>query len=195
MTKLVVGENDLASVDRELASQWHPTKNGDLSPRKVTAYSNKEVWWLGQCGHEWQAKISSRSNGRGCPYCSNKIVLSEFNDLATRYPKLLEEWDWDRNKELDPTKVMAGSHTYAWWKCSKCGHKWQAEIRMRTLGKRGCPICARTIRGNTFRATLLNSGKKSLAEEHLEIAKEWDMCKNAPKSANCYTSNSMMLTI
>ncbi len=190
MTKLVVGENDLASVDRELASQWHPTKNGDLSPRKVTAYSNKEAWWLGQCGHEWQAKISSRSNGRGCPYCSNKIVLSEFNDLATRYPKLLEEWDWDRNKELDPKKVLAGTHTYAWWKCSKCGHEWQAEIRMRSLGERGCPICAREIRGNSFRAGLLEKGKKSLYDEYPEIAKEWDMCKNAPKKPNRYTSNS-----
>lgn len=55
----------------DLIQQWHPTKNGDLTPKHVTAGSNKKVWWLCENNHEWEAVI----NGRGrCLKClrSNK---------------------------------------------------------------------------------------------------------------------------
>lgn len=34
----------LATVNPKLAAEWHPTKNGDLSPDQVTAGSGKKVW-------------------------------------------------------------------------------------------------------------------------------------------------------
>ena len=46
----------LASQNPDLVNQWHPTKNGDLKPETVRPKSNKKVWWLGKCGHEWEAK-------------------------------------------------------------------------------------------------------------------------------------------
>ena len=47
--------------------EWHPTKNNGLDPTDVTKGSHYKVWWLGKCGHEWQAVISSRTRGVGCP--------------------------------------------------------------------------------------------------------------------------------
>lgn len=44
--KILKGYNDLQTVNPELAKQWHPTKNGNLKPADVTAYSRKKVWWL-----------------------------------------------------------------------------------------------------------------------------------------------------
>ena len=35
------GFNDLATINPELAAQWHPTKNGDLKPTQVTANAEK----------------------------------------------------------------------------------------------------------------------------------------------------------
>lgn len=81
--KVIKGKNDLETVNPELAAQWHPTKNGELTPDDVAPMSDKKVWWLGKCGHEWQAEISSRTQGHGCPYCSNQKILSGYNDLAT----------------------------------------------------------------------------------------------------------------
>jgi hypothetical protein len=56
----------------ELAKQWHPTKNGNLNPSDITSKSGKSVWW--QCQkdkeHFWKSKVSNRSNGRNCPYCT-----------------------------------------------------------------------------------------------------------------------------
>ena len=32
--------------------------------------SGKKVWWLGKCGHEWQATPNKRCMGnKGCPIC------------------------------------------------------------------------------------------------------------------------------
>lgn len=31
--QIMIGVNDLASVEPEIAAQWHPTRNGDLTPQ------------------------------------------------------------------------------------------------------------------------------------------------------------------
>lgn len=68
--KILIGFNDLQSQYPEIAAEWHPTNNGDLKPTDVMSGSNKKVWWLGKCGHEWQAAISARCKSRqGCPLC------------------------------------------------------------------------------------------------------------------------------
>ncbi|WP_224413507.1 zinc-ribbon domain-containing protein, partial [Bacillus thuringiensis] len=37
---------------------------------EVVANSRKRVWWLGECGHEWEASISRRNNSSNCPMCT-----------------------------------------------------------------------------------------------------------------------------
>lgn len=65
----LAGLNDLETLYPDLAAQWHPTKNGTLKPTHVTRNSNRKVWWQCNKGHEWQAVISERSDGTGCPVC------------------------------------------------------------------------------------------------------------------------------
>lgn len=75
--KVFTGFNDRSTINPKVASQWHPTKNGNLKPTQVPANSNKKVWWLlihtdlktGQhFEFEWKDTINHRNNGRGCPY-------------------------------------------------------------------------------------------------------------------------------
>ena len=70
--KALVGYNDLATVNSELSSEWDYDKNGALKPTDVTAGSHKKVWWKCQNGHEWQAIIGSRNQGRGCQQCTRE---------------------------------------------------------------------------------------------------------------------------
>lgn len=58
----IVGKTDLATVNPLRAAEWHPTRNGSLTPSDFTAFSHKKVWWKGECGHEWQARIFDRNN-------------------------------------------------------------------------------------------------------------------------------------
>ena len=88
MAKLIVGQNDLATVNPDLTAEWHPTKNNCLLPTQVTAGSNRKVWWKGTCGHEWEAVIGNRSRGIGCPHCSKRHVVEGVNDLVTVNPSL-----------------------------------------------------------------------------------------------------------
>ena len=63
--------NSLASRHPEIASEWHPTKNGDLTPDKVVAGSPKKAWWKCPEGHEWKATLANRTKGEtGCPSCA-----------------------------------------------------------------------------------------------------------------------------
>lgn len=176
-------DNSLAVCYPDVAAEWHPTKNGTLTPDKVSKASRRSVWWLGKCGHEWQMSIHSRTSkpvidkksGRiahkpqCCPYCSGKRVLKGFNDLASLYPKIAAEWNYEKNGPLTPDTVTAHSSRKVWWRCS-LGHEWEAMINSRTRGNR-CPIC---------------SGKKALkgyndlATKFPEIAKEWHPTKNSP---------------
>jgi hypothetical protein len=50
----------LSVTHPEVAAQWHPTKNGELTPANVVAGSHKKAWW--KCpegeGHEWEATLA-----------------------------------------------------------------------------------------------------------------------------------------
>lgn len=137
--KLVCIDNCLKTLNPELARQWHITKNGDLTPNEVTIGSSKKVWWQCEKGHEWEAIISNRSKGYGCPYCLGKYACDD-NCLQTVNPNLAEQWHPDKNGDLTPNNVTNGSGKKVWWRCEK-GHEWQAVILSRSSGT-GCPVCS-----------------------------------------------------
>ena len=140
---VIPGENDLASRFPQIAAQWHPTKNGALTPRQVTPYANRRVWWRCPRGHEYRAVVGGRTmGGSGCPYCAGRRVLAGFNDLATVRPELAKQWHPTLNGALTPEMVTPGSHRRVWWQCAQ-GHVWQAAVYARA-GKKGsgCPVCA-----------------------------------------------------
>jgi len=160
--------NSLAAMYPEIAAEWHPTKNGMLTPDKVNKASGHKVWWLGKCGHEWQMSISDRTliftrkNGRtktqyGCPYCSGKRILEGFNDLASQYPEIANEWHPTKNYPLTPNQVSKGSSHKVWW-LGKCGHEWEQVIGSRTGNKQGCPICW-SIRRNKKKVRNINTNE------------------------------------
>ena len=147
--RLIPGQNDLATVDPALAAQWHPHKNGMLTPRDVTAVAGRAVWWRCSEGHAWKALISNRRWGNGCPYCANRKILPGYNDLKTCHPEIAAQWNREKNGELSADMVMAGSGRRVWWQCEK-GHEWQARILSRTQGV-GCPHCYRERRRGSRR--------------------------------------------
>ncbi len=184
------GKEPLTITNPELAKEWDYDKNAPLTPNDVTAGSNKIVWWVGTCGHEWSAVIGSRSSGRKCPYCSGRLVLPGFNDLATTNPELLEEWAYEKNNQIQPNKISSGSHQKVWWKCSACGNEWCASISKRSNG-RGCPI--RSAKHGAQKATKTRiQSNGSLSENNPELLSEWNYEKNSGISPNTVLSGSNM---
>ena len=68
-------ENNLKHSFPKIASEWHPTKNGDLKPEEFTKGSGKKVWWLCPKGHDYDAVIYSRTTNKpnGCPHCYRNV--------------------------------------------------------------------------------------------------------------------------
>lgn len=68
---LLVGYNDMATTNPELAIEWHPSKNEGRTPSDIVAGSLTSVWWQCSEGHEWKAMAAHRlSGGTGCPSCA-----------------------------------------------------------------------------------------------------------------------------
>ncbi|NDB29603.1 hypothetical protein EB151_08650, partial [archaeon] len=139
MNKLSKDYN-LAALFPEIAKEWHPTKNGELTPDKVFPKSHKKVWWLCNRGHYWNVRVDSRTNHKNnCPYCSGQKV-GFGNDLQTKYPKIAKEWHPTKNGKLQPSDIHHCSHKIVWWICKK-GHSYDVDVAYKTSEQVGCPYC------------------------------------------------------
>lgn len=126
----------------ELASQWHPTKNGDLTPHDVTCGSDKQVWW--KCSknplHEWETSVSNRNRHLSdCPFCSGYTAWKGETDMWTTNPKLAGLLV---NPE-DGYKLGEFSNKKTNWKCPDCGEiikdKKISDVNIDGLS---CPKCS-----------------------------------------------------
>src|ERR1035437_8972892 len=172
--QITVLSNCLTTTHPNLSKQWHPTKNGDLTPYNVTAGSNKKIWWFctdtNATDHEWEAVINTRvKQNQNCACCSgHKAVLS--NCLATTHPEIAKKWHPTKNGELTPFNVTVGSNIKVWWKCYNTihdDHEWDGRIADK-INELRCPCCA-------GRKVVLSN---CLITTHPEIAKEWHPTKN-----------------
>jgi hypothetical protein len=167
--------NSLSITHPEVAAQWHPTLNGDLTPYDFTAGSGKCCFW--KCSkasdHIWPASINERTK-YGCPCCSGKKVVPS-NCLATTHPILVAQWHPILNGNITPHNITAGSGKACFWKCSKASdHVWKASPNSRTNMKSGCPCCSRK------KAVTSNC----LATTHPEVAAQWHPTLNGQVKPN-----------
>ena len=190
------GFNDLATTHPDLAKEWHPTKNGNLSPEMVTSRSGKKVFWFlpyddpetgKHFDFEWEETVSNRTESRtrmGCPFLSGRRVYHGFNDLATTHPELAKQWHPTKNGKLTPDKVSFGSQKKVMWylpydvqddypvKHLRGKHfdfEWSAEVKSRVNGMSVCPY----LSGHA-----VWPGFNDLVTTHPELAKEWHPTKN-----------------
>lgn len=70
---------------------------------------------------------------------ADNCLSLQVTDIAK---KLQEEWNTQKNGEVTPADIAKGSGRKVWWKCSTCGHEWQARVFSRYAGC-GCPECAK----------------------------------------------------
>lgn len=148
------GETDLATMFPKIAAEAH-----GWDPRKVSSGSRSKAEFKCPKGHVYKTQISSRTRGRGCSVCTNKLIVPGINDLATTHPEVaLEANGWD------PTKVVAGNNRYFDWRCL-LGHEWSATLNHRTGRNQGCPYCS---------GARVTVGKNDLKTLHPDLAAEAD---------------------
>lgn len=166
----ITKENCIATTHPQIAAQWHPTLNGELTPNDVREGSTDRVWWLCDRGHEWRTEVRVRcQRNNGCPCCNGRYVVKGETDLESQRPDLVKEWDFEENGDYTPDKASIHSPRKVGWICGK-RHKWIASIEKRVQRNQGCPYCSgrRAIPGET-----------DIATTNPELMSLWDYEKNA----------------
>jgi hypothetical protein len=155
--KRATKEYNFESIHPELAKEWDCDKNKSV-PSDFLPNSEVKVWWICKNGHSWSNQIAHRVAGAKCPYCTNKIAHEQYN-LKLLFPKLMEEWNYDKNLKA-PETYTPQSHQSAWWLCSK-GHEWKSSIANRTGRGNGCPTCACSIQRSKAEIELFEFVKRT----------------------------------
>ena len=127
---------NLATKYPDLALEWGKANERPAdSVRPSSAYM---AAWICKKGHEYRSRVSQRTLGYGCPYCSGRRASKE-NNLRALFPDLAKDWHPKKNA-LSPDEVLPFSNKKFWWKCVKCKNEWQTAVSIRH--KRGCRHCA-----------------------------------------------------
>ena len=80
----MMSEKSLKEKYPEIAAMWHPTKNGELTPDKVSCESHRVVWWIYEYDDEftgkhfvfeWNQMISMAVR---CPVCISLKAAYDF---------------------------------------------------------------------------------------------------------------------
>jgi len=77
----------LFDIAPSLVKEWHPSANGNLTPRNVKMNYAKKVWWLCRDSHKWKATIRCRMKRNDCPICE-KEATNKKADLSLDLPTI-----------------------------------------------------------------------------------------------------------
>ena len=170
----------LALVYPDISSEWDYEANYPLVPENFPPHSNEKVFWkCRKCAYVWEASIGDRTrhDSTGCPNCAKlrasktRIInkISRQGSFAAVFPDLLGDWNYEKNLNVSPESLTAGSGKKVWWKCHVCNYSWSTSIGHRVSGE-GCPYCNHRV---------VISGKNDLASLKPELLNEWDYEKNS----------------
>ena len=138
---------------------WHPTKNGELTPRNIAKQSNKKYWFqCDVCNHDFDSSLANVSkNNNWCSYCANqnKKLCDEdkcshcYNNSFASYDgktvngKLkVDCWHSTKNGELTPRNIAKQSNKKYWFQCDVCNHDFDSSLANVSGNNRWCSYCA-----------------------------------------------------
>lgn len=133
-----LSERSLALLRPELAAQWHPSKNGDLTPENVASKSSRSIWWECAHGHEFRTAPFNRKDDT-CPHCKKTARLTVLDDDD------LTPWlHPDKNIGVNLSSLARTSDRKIWWRF-ECGHEQQASPanRQKIKHKNLCGPCSK----------------------------------------------------
>ena len=208
-------EDSLQLQRPDLAAEWHPILNDDLTATNVSCRSSKRTWW--QCRinkkHEWRAVVSYRVRKNSvCPFCNESIANAD-NNLAVLAPELAAEWhptknrklrssiegsfnfnqvdkrlateQNTRNRRLRPTDVTTHSQEKVWWQCKNVTSHEWEAVVAVRFKKRS---------GCPFCASRKVSQDNSLASMDPGLAKLWHPTRNLPlRSSEVMTKSDKVI--
>lgn len=147
--KLIVGENDLATVCPQAAAML--SKKNSFTAYEVAGMSGMiAIFDCPKCKHEFEATVrnvvrnikKSKGNSTGCAICAGLKVVVGYNDLATTCPEVAAMLS-AKNADF-ATKYTKGSNVFASFICPDCKKEFEAKICKVANAVNPCPYCRDT---------------------------------------------------
>ena len=138
-------------------------KNTDKDIAEKSVECPDIVWWECENGHTFEREIRSATGYRQRSH-RKELYCRTCQSLGFKFPELLKEFDYSKNKGIDPMVISWTSmHFSVWWKCQN-GHEWKQLVGNRTKYypniKAECMSC------------------RSIAFNRPDLMKEWHPTKN-----------------
>jgi rubrerythrin len=171
--------NSLAMMSPNLVREFHPTKNGSITPNQIVNGSGKRVHWICEkCSHEWLTRVSDRTGIKktGCGYCNGPrgktihLHSDGRNTMANTHPNLADELHSTKNGNITPENIIAGTGKKLFWTCRTCDYEWQTTGNSRVSSGSGCPVCVGFV--------VHTDGRNSMEVMFPKLAKEFHPSKN-----------------
>lgn len=189
--QIVTPTNCLATVDPGRAAAWCSEKNGNRTPRDVTAGSGASVWWscLAGLGHLPYEMPVDRRKVSGCPDCGKLVTggrpimqtLAFACEEAGLSQLLKRAWVKELNEAegVRPDEVGFQSHVVVHFRCERCPVTFKRSVA-NWFGKPSylCTQCASLSIWDGRRKVSI----AELASEEPEsriMAVQWDEAANA----------------
>lgn len=142
--KAIEKHGSLAEKYPQIVQEWDYTINLQ-NPENTSCGTDYMAWWVcSKCNNKYQMRVSHRTKGHGCPYCSGHKIAKGYNDLKTycinnNLIYIINEWDYKKN-DLKPDDFTPQSNKKVYWLCP-IGHSYSMSICHRTSRLGQCPIC------------------------------------------------------
>lgn len=149
--------------DKEKVEAWHPTKNGDKTPRNVFISTASKYWFICyKCGHDYHGTISHITSGENkwCHYCcqpalrlcsDDKCKMCFEKSFASFDKEKVKCWVYEKNKGKKPRDVFKYSRNKYWFKCLDCNEDFNSCIYSLTQNNTWCPKCKNKTEKKLFK--------------------------------------------
>lgn len=134
-------------------------------------YLNRDTKILVRCkkdGYEWLANPKNLQNGEGCPLCSNNVVVTGINDIATTHPQIVKYF----KDKTETKKYTYGSKHRTTFVCPVCHNEKVDYIHNVSRNGFVCSYCDSSI---SFPSKLLKGLMLQLPVENVvyEYSPDW----------------------
>ncbi|MCB5992826.1 zinc-ribbon domain-containing protein [Janibacter melonis] len=169
----------LVDLHPTIAAEWVTNLDRpDMAPDELRPSSKQRcVWLCPACSKRYEATVANRVRGRGCRWCAytdrgrrRREVPPGSPSAADMAPELLDEHVRNITTGSSLRELRPGSLDRCLWRCSGCGHEWEATVVNRVTKGSGCPLCAHIASASRRRTA---APGQSLADRHPDIAAEF----------------------
>ncbi len=96
------------------------------------------------------------------------LGVRKEKSVLSKYPELKQQWNFEKNKGLNPDFFTPKSSTKVWWICPICGKDFEQRIRERTVSLKGCQKCSYNNRAGK-KVIEVETGKIFHSEKEVSI--------------------------